>query len=73
MLAAARRADDAFEDSGEAKRLERQASQLAAEGDHHALVSSAGNVGDATYVLPIVSTLTFGFAVAELLAQTRGQ
>ena len=37
---------------------------------NHALVSSAKNVGEATAILPVVSTLSFGFAAAELLAQT---
>ena len=36
---------------------------------NHALIVSATNLGDATAVLPVVSTLVFGFAVAELLAQ----
>lgn len=35
----------------------------------HALISSAKNLGEATAVLPVVSTLSFGFAAAELLAQ----
>ena len=35
----------------------------------HALVTSAAEVGEATYIMPIVSTLSFGFAVAEILAQ----
>ena len=37
---------------------------------NHALLSSAKNVGEATAVLPVVSTLSFGFAAAELLSQS---
>ena len=37
---------------------------------NHALLSSAKNVGEATAVLPVVSTLAFGFAAAELLSQS---
>jgi len=37
------------------------------EGGNHTLVSSARAVGEATAVLPVVSTLSFGFAVSQLL------
>ena len=36
---------------------------------NHALVSSAKNTGEATAILPVVSTLSFGFAVTKLLEQ----
>ena len=36
---------------------------------NHALVSSARNTGEAAAILPVVSTLSFGFATGELLAQ----
>ena len=38
----------------------------------HALITSATAIGEATAILPVVSTLVFGFAVTELLAQSRG-
>ena len=37
---------------------------------NHALLSSAMNVGQATAVLPVVSTLSFGFAATVLLSQS---
>ena len=37
--------------------------------ENHALVSSAKNTGEATAILPVVSTLSFGFAVTKLLEQ----
>ena len=36
---------------------------------HHALISSAKHLGEATGVLPVVSTLSFGFAASGLLGQ----
>ena len=36
---------------------------------NHALVSSARKTGEAAAILPVVSTLSFGFATGELLAQ----
>ena len=35
----------------------------------HVLVSSAKNMGEAAAVLPVISTLSFGFAAGELLGQ----
>ena len=39
------------------------------DGGDNALVTSAKELGEATASLPVVSTLSFGFAIAELLAQ----
>ena len=44
----------------------------AADGDaseNHTLISSAKALGEATAILPVVTTLSFGFAAAELLSQ----
>ena len=37
------------------------------DSGNHALVTSADAIGEATAVLPVVSTLVFGFAIAEIL------
>ncbi|KAH8059281.1 hypothetical protein JL721_9379 [Aureococcus anophagefferens] len=50
--------------SGAARTMER----FMDEGTH-VLVSSAKNMGEAAAVLPVISTLSFGFAAGELLGQ----
>ena len=39
----------------------------------HELIQAEKDLGEATALLPLVSTLTFGFAVSRLLASTSGQ
>lgn len=51
------------------RRPSRELHKLIDQGNH-ALLSSAKSVGEATAIFPVVSTLSFGFAAAELLSQS---